>query len=64
MKTTSLRKSLTYLESVSARRDVVIILRVEDRVSGQGLTFHCTPEQALNHLFLKSSNKFRWMIVS
>ena len=63
MKTTSLRKSLVYLESVSSRKDIVVILRVYNRYNGKASTFHCNPEQALNHLFL-SQNKLRWMQVS
>lgn len=59
MKTTSLRKALTYLESVSKDDDIVIILRVSQ--GSKAMTFHCSPHQALNHLFC-SINKFKWMI--
>lgn len=60
MKTTSLRKALTYLESVSQNDDLVIILRISQ--GKKAITFHCTPHQALNFLFC-SINKFKWMII-
>lgn len=59
MKTTSLRKALTYLESVSKDDDILIILRVCQ--GNKAMTFCCSPHQALNHLFC-STNKFKWMI--
>lgn len=61
MLTRSLRKSLIYLESVSHRDDIVIILRVSQ--GSKSSTYHCTPSQALNRLFC-SSVKFKWMQVS
>lgn len=61
MLTRSLKKSMTYLESVSNRDDIVIHLRM---VTNDGVqTFHCKPIQALNHLFC-TTNKFLWMEVS
>lgn len=52
---------MVYLESVSHRDDVVIILRISK--GSKSYTYHCSPSQALNHLFCQSVH-FKWMQVS
>lgn len=61
MKTRSIRKSLVYLESVSHRVDIVIILRILK--GSKSYTYHCSPSQALNYLFCQNV-EFKWMQVS